>query len=83
MAGATTLRRITSDIEKIAFLLALGAYVRWCNGRDEKTALATLPESVTALRADISCELTVRSVTTMCTNILIFFVFHSFPLLVL
>jgi hypothetical protein len=83
MAGSTTLGRIASDIQKITFFLALGAYVRWCNSRDEKPALATLPESLAALRADISFELTIGSVTTMCTNILLFFVFHSFSLLLL
>jgi hypothetical protein len=83
IAGSTTLGRITGDVPKITFFFALGAYVRWCNSRDEKAALTTFPEGLTALRADISCELTVGSVTTAGTYMFLLFVFHSFFLLFL
>jgi hypothetical protein len=83
MAGSTTLGRITGDVQKITLFLALGAYVRWCSSRDEKAALTTFPVSLTALRTDISCELTVGSVTTAGTYMFLPFVFHSFSLLLL
>jgi hypothetical protein len=83
MAGATTLGRVTGDVQKITLFLALGAYVRWCSSRDEKAALATFPVGLTALRADISFEFTVGSVTTTGTYMFPLFVFHSFYLLLL
>jgi hypothetical protein len=70
MAGSTTLGRITGDVQKITFFLALGAYVRWRSSRDEKAAFATFPEGLTALR-------------TAGTYMFLLFVFHSFSLLLL
>jgi hypothetical protein len=81
MAGSTALGRITGDVQKITFFLALGAYVRWCSSRDEKAALTTFPEGLTALRANVSLELTVGSVATAGTYMFFLFVFHSFSLL--
>lgn len=79
MAGPPALRRVAGNVQKITFFLALRAYSRWRYGRNKKTTLAAFPVGLTAFRADIPCELTVSSVTTVGTHKFIQFVFH--PLL--
>jgi len=79
MARSPTLRRVAGNVQKITFLLTLRAYIRWCYSRNKEATLAAFPVGLTAFRADIPCEFTFSSVTTVGTHKFIRFVFH--PLL--
>jgi len=79
MARSLALRRVSCNVKKITFFLTLRACVRWRYGCNKKTTFATFPVGLTAFRADIPCEFTFSSVTTVGTHKFIRFVFH--PLL--
>ena len=58
MAGTSTFRGITGDVEKIALFMALGTDLRWsgrCNG---VSTVVALPVGQAAIWTDIPDELT-------------------------
>ena len=81
MARPTTLRRVTSDVEELAFLLTSRARLWWhCRGED-KSALATFPICLIALWTDVSGELPVCGVPAVGAFISFLFILHDLHLM--
>lgn len=76
MTGSATFRRIASDVQKIALLIALRACVRRCCSSDEKSTFRTFPIRKATFRTDILIKFPISSIATVRTHPFLWMVFH-------
>jgi hypothetical protein len=81
MPRPTALRRVASNVQEIAFLPTLWAFIRRSGCRNEKAALGTFPVREATCRADIPIELAISGIATVRTDPFLVLLFHVLPFL--
>lgn len=76
MPRATALRGVAGNVQEIAFLLTLWAFIGRCGCRNEKAALGTFPVSEAAFGTDIRLEPAISGIATVSAYPFFLFLFH-------